>query len=127
MGSAACSACSWLWYECSRSEQQSLCLGGLVTRELDTVQNLSLVSRTWELMQVKLPQIASWFPCFKTDTEVYLVIKQTLYSFTPLQVKAVKSLPKCVKCDTSYYTTGTLFYLGFSEIQSLEVGELTSL
>jgi hypothetical protein len=44
------------------------------------------------------------------DTEVYLVIKQTLYSFTPLQVKAVKALDKDIRCRSSYYSRGTLYY-----------------
>jgi hypothetical protein len=45
-----------------------------------TVQKLSLDSLTWELMQLKLPLADHFFPCFKTETQVYLVIKQTLYS-----------------------------------------------
>jgi hypothetical protein len=56
--------------------------GSQVFRYLDTVQKLSLDSLTWQLMQLKLPQTAYDFPCFKKDTEVYLVIKRTLYSFT---------------------------------------------
>jgi hypothetical protein len=50
-------------------------LGGHDGDDLDTVQKLSLGSLTWELMQLKLPQAAMMFPCFKTDTEVYLVIR----------------------------------------------------
>jgi hypothetical protein len=49
---------------------------------LDTVQKLSLDSLTWQLMQLKLHQADYSFPCFKKDTEVYLVISRTLYSFT---------------------------------------------
>jgi hypothetical protein len=76
----------------------------------DTVQKLSLDSLTWQLMQLKLPQGTSDFPCFKKDTGVYLVIKKTLYSFTPLQVKEVKTLDEDIRCSSSYYSRGTLYY-----------------
>jgi hypothetical protein len=45
-------------------------------RSLDTVQKLSVDSLTWELMQLKLPQAECIVPCFKTDTQVYLVIEK---------------------------------------------------
>jgi hypothetical protein len=77
---------------------------------LDTVQQLSLDSLTWQLMQLKLPQAAFDFPCFKKDTEVYLVINKTLYSFTPLEVKPIKTLPEAIYCYSSYYSRGTLYY-----------------
>jgi hypothetical protein len=79
-------------------------------RRLDTVQKLSLDSLTWQLMQLKLPQADNYFPCFKMDTEVCLVIKKTLYSFTPLEVKPIKTLPQYIKCTSSYYSRGTLYY-----------------
>jgi hypothetical protein len=77
---------------------------------LDTVQQLSLDSLTWQLMQLKLPQAAFLSPCFKKDTEVYLVINKTLYSFTPLEVKPIKTLPEDIRCYSSYYSRGTLYY-----------------
>jgi hypothetical protein len=78
---------------------------------LDTVQELSLDSLTWQLMQLKLPLLAFNFPCFKKDTEVYLVIKKTLYLFTLLEVKPIKTLPKdIVTCYSSYYSRDTLYY-----------------
>jgi hypothetical protein len=87
-------------------------LGGTADEEdVDTIQKLSLDSLTWELMQLKLPQADNEFPCFKADSEVYLVINSTLYSFTPLQVKPVKTLPEGTYwCNTSYYSKGTLYY-----------------
>jgi hypothetical protein len=94
---------------------------------LHTVQKLSLDSLTWELMQLKLPQANHRFPCFKTDTRVYLVIDETLYSFTPLQVKAVKAVktvPAGIRCFSSYYSRGTLYYEGGSSISSLALGLL---
>jgi hypothetical protein len=96
---------------------------------LDTVQKLSLDCLTWELTQLKLPQATRQFPCFKTDTQVYLVIEKTLYSFTPLQVMAVKTLVQgACECYSSYYSSGTLYYaLSSGHIRSLAVGELTSL
>jgi hypothetical protein len=101
-------------------------LGGNAGGNFDTVQKLRLDSLTWELMQLKLPQAESFFPCFKSDTQVYLVINQTLYSFTPLQVKAVKTLTGGVFCYSSYYSTGTLYYEDGRGMMSLAVGELTS-
>jgi hypothetical protein len=85
-------------------------LGGDQGDYLDTVQQLTLVSLTWQLMQLKLPQADYNFPCFKKDTEVYLVIKKTLYSFTPLEVKPIKTLPGDITCSSSYYSRGTLYY-----------------
>jgi hypothetical protein len=61
-------------------------------------------------MQLKLPQAVCGIPCFKTDTEVCLMIKKTLYSFTPLEVKPIKTLPERIKeCYSSYYSRGTLY------------------
>jgi hypothetical protein len=77
---------------------------------LDTVRKLSLDSLAWELMQLKLPQATHNFSCFKTSTEVYLVINETLFSFTPLQVKPMKTLPYGISCYSSYYSRGTLYY-----------------
>jgi hypothetical protein len=80
-------------------------------RDLDTVQKLSLDRLTWLHIQLKLPQAAYSFPCFKKDTEVYLVINQTMYSFTPLKVKRIKTLPERISCCfSSYYSRGTLYY-----------------
>jgi hypothetical protein len=85
-------------------------LGGHYGSATNTVQMLSLDSLLWQLMQLKLPQAASYSPCFKKDTEVYLVIAKTLYSFTPLEVKPIKTLPGSILCSSSYYSTGTLYY-----------------
>jgi hypothetical protein len=83
-------------------ENSVYALGGFATGEaLDTVQKLSLDSLTWKLMQIKLPQAAYYFVCFETATEVYLVIKGTLYSFTPLQVKPIKT-QSISYCYSSY-------------------------
>jgi hypothetical protein len=87
-----------------------------------SIQKLSLDSLTWELMQLMLPQAVNHLPCFKTDTEVYLVIKKTLYSFTPLQVKVVKRLPKFIGCCSCYYSSGILYYENGRKIRSLALG-----
>jgi hypothetical protein len=98
-------------------------LGGQGDRDyLDTVQKLSLDSLTWQLMQLKLPQAASYFPNFKTDTEVYLVIQRTLYSFTPLEVKPIRTLPKDIRCCSNYYSRGTLYYIAYGALDSLALG-----
>jgi hypothetical protein len=95
--------------------------------DLDTVQQLSFDSLTWELMELKLPQAACYFPCFKTDSQVYLMIKRMVYSFTPLQVKPIKSVPENIVCETSYYSRGSLLisYMLGEGIGTVE--ELTSL
>jgi hypothetical protein len=106
-------------------ENSLYALGGLALtgrRYLDTVQMLSLDSLTWKLMKLKLPQADYRFPYFKIDTEVYLGIKKTLYSFTPLQVKAVKTLPQSIDCFSSYYSRGTLYYESGYGIRSLAFG-----
>jgi hypothetical protein len=85
-------------------------LGGWIGNgRRDTVQKLSLDSLTWQVMPLKLPKPAAGFPCFKKDTEVYLVINKTLYRFTPL-VKPIKTLPNIIDCWSSYYSRGTLYY-----------------
>jgi hypothetical protein len=99
-------------------------LGGHNEGNLDTVQKLSLDILTWELMQLKLPRAANDFPCFKTDTQVYLVIEKTLYSFTPLQVKPIKSLPEDIRGVTSYYSRGILFSDAGGFFMTLALGEL---
>jgi hypothetical protein len=68
-------------------------LGGFDGSPLDLVQKLSLESLTWELMQLRLPFPGSGIPCFKVrNTEVYLVVNNTLCSFTALQVRLLKTL-----------------------------------
>jgi hypothetical protein len=103
-------------------ENSLYALGGYCGSYSDTVQKLSLDSLAWELMPLKLPQAACNLVCFKSDTEVYLVIKETLYSFTPLQVKAVKILSRTIECTTSYYSRGTLYYQKHRGIGSLALG-----
>jgi hypothetical protein len=75
-------------------------------------------------MLLKLPRAARRLTSFKTDTQVYLMIEKTLYSFTPLQVKAVKTLDQSITCSSSYYSRGTLYYEWGARISSLAVGEL---
>jgi hypothetical protein len=102
-------------------------LGGRTTKgmALDTVQKLSFDCLTWELMQLKLPQAALLFPCFKTDTQVYLVIENILFSFTPIKVKPIKFLPYRLNWYfSSYYSRGTLYSASNWEIKSVVIGEL---
>jgi hypothetical protein len=104
--------------------------GGLHSERSDTVQKLSLDSLTWELMQTELPQPARCFPCFKSDAQVYMVMNATLYSFTPLQVKPIKTFPGRIECTSyypalgCYYSRGTLFFENDEGITTLAVGEL---
>jgi hypothetical protein len=103
-------------------------LGGIAYgRHLDTVQKMRLDSFTWELLQLKLPQAAFNFPCFKTDTQVYLVIDATLYSFSPPRVKPIKTVPESSESNTSYYYRGTLYFEAGGGIETLAIGGLNSL
>jgi hypothetical protein len=89
---------------------------------LDTVQKLSLDSLTWELMELKLPHAAKGLTLFKKDTKVYLVIKKTLHSFTPLQVKPIKILPQSIYFPYSCHSRCTLYYHNDRRIKSLALG-----
>jgi hypothetical protein len=76
------------------------------------VQRLSLESLAWELMQFRLPFAGCGIPCFKLrDTEVYLVVKRTLCSFTAFEVRPLKTLAKDIMSlfGASYYRRGTLY------------------
>jgi hypothetical protein len=73
-------------------------LGGYDGSDLDLVQKLSLESLTWELMQFRLPLAGYGIPCFKLrNTEVYLVVNQTLCSFTALEVSPLKTLTEDIE------------------------------
>jgi hypothetical protein len=104
-------------------ENSVYALGGRADRRLDTVQKLSLDNLTWELMQLKLPKRKFYFCCFKTDTQVILAINKTLYLLTPLEVKAVMTLPQSIgNCTSSYYSGGTLYYEQGDRIRHLALG-----
>jgi hypothetical protein len=79
---------------------------------LDLVQKLSLESLTWELMQFRLPFAGCGIPCFKLrDTEVYLLVNQTLCSFTAFEVRPLKTLNEDISSwfGASYCSRGTLY------------------
>jgi hypothetical protein len=111
-------------------ESSLYALGGYAGRDLDLVQRLSLESLTWELMQLRLPYAGSGIPCFKVkDTEVYLVVKKTLCSFTALQVHPLKTLTEDIQSwyGVSYYRSGTLYCsFNLGPVRSLEIGSLSS-
>jgi hypothetical protein len=74
-------------------ERNLYALGGYVGKALNLVQKLSLESFTWEIMQFRLPFAGFSIPCFKVrDTEVYLLVKRTLCSFTALEVRPLLTL-----------------------------------
>jgi hypothetical protein len=110
-------------------ESSLYALGGVSEGSpLDLVQKLSLESLTWELMQLRLPHAGSRFPCFKLrDTEVYLVVNNTLYSFTALQVRPLKTLTEDIESwyGGSYYRRGTLYCsTSAGAVRSQEIGSL---
>jgi hypothetical protein len=111
-------------------ESSLYALGGIDGSHLDLVQKLNLVSFTWELMQFRLPFAGLCIPCFKLrDTEVYLVVNQTLCSFTAFEVRSLKTLTKGIQsaCGPSYYYRGTLYCsYDWGEVHSLEIGSLSN-
>jgi hypothetical protein len=97
---------------------------------LDFVQKLSLKSLTWELMQLRLPHADSRIPYFKLrDTEVYLVVNNTLCSFTDFEVRPLKTLRGINSLfGASYYRRGTLYCsCAWGEVLSFEIGSLSNL
>jgi hypothetical protein len=109
-------------------ENSIYALGGKDNQDVGTVvQQLSLDSLTWEVMQLKLPREAYLFPCFKSNTQVFMVIDKTLYSFTPLEIKPIKTAPEAIRLTQSYFSRGTLYCLARNDgVIRLELGELTS-
>jgi hypothetical protein len=112
-------------------ESSLYALGGMLDgSRLDLVQKLSLKSLTWKLMQLRLPYADCLIPCFKLrDTEVYLVVKKTLCSFTCLEVRPLKTLAKDIGSwrGASYYRRGTLYCSSDKGgVRSLEIGSLSN-
>jgi hypothetical protein len=109
-------------------ENSLYALGGFDGSALDLVQKLRLKSLTWELMQFRLPFADECVPCFKvSDTEVYLVVNQTLCSFSALEVRPLKTLTEDISSwfGVSYYSGGTLYCSNFlGGVLSVEIGGL---
>jgi hypothetical protein len=77
---------------------------------LDLIQKLRLQELTWEIMEFRLPNAAFGIPCFKlSNTEVYLVINKTLYSFSPLLPFKVLLDDTKSSRGPSYYSRGILY------------------
>jgi hypothetical protein len=97
---------------------------------LDLVQKLTLESLTWELMELRLPFAYSDLPCFKVrGTEVYLVVKTTLCSFTGLEIRPLKTLTEDIHCKfgASYYYKGTLYCSNYEgAVRRQEIGSLSN-
>jgi hypothetical protein len=111
-------------------ERSLYALGGNAGGDLDLVQRFSLESLTWELMQLRLPHASRGISCFKVrDTEVYLVVNNTLCSFTARQVLSLKFLAKGIRSwyGASYYRRGTLYCSSETgAVRSLEMGSLSN-
>jgi hypothetical protein len=105
-------------------------LGGYDESALDLVQKLSLESLTWEVMQFRLPFAGCGIPYFKLrDTEVYLVVKNTLCSFTASETRSLKTLTEDIESwfGMSYYHRGSLYCSSCNGgVLSLEIGSLSS-
>jgi hypothetical protein len=111
-------------------ERSLYALGGYDGSYLDLVQKLSLESLTWELMQLRLPHADREITCFKLrDTEVYLVVKKTLCSFTGLEVRPLKTLTEYIWSwrGVSYYRSGTLYCSSqLGAARRYEIGSLSN-
>jgi hypothetical protein len=112
-------------------ERNLYALGGYDGSYLDLIQKLSLESLTWKRMQFRLPFAYDGIPCFKLrDTEVYLVAKGTLCSFSAFEVRPIKTLTEGdfnSWCGTSYYHRGTLYCSNcYGGVRSLELGSLSN-
>jgi hypothetical protein len=111
-------------------ERSLYALGGSDGSSLDLVQKLSLESLTWKLMKFRLPFADLFIPCFKLrDTEVYLVVNQTLCYFTGFQVHPLKTLTESIGSwyGASYYRRGTLYCSNsVGAVRSLEIGSLSN-
>jgi hypothetical protein len=106
-------------------ESSLYALGGYGGSTIDFVQKLSLESLAWELMQFRLPFAGRSIPCFKLrDNEVYLVVNQTLCSFTAFDVRPLKTLTEniCSTFGASYYHRGTLYCSEVGGVRSYEIG-----
>jgi hypothetical protein len=110
-------------------ENSLYALGGYGGSVLDLVQKLSLKRLTWELMQFRLPSAGYGISCFKLrDTEVYLMVKKTLCSFSALEVRPLKTLTEDIQSryGASYYCRGTLYCSYFYGVSSYEIGSLSN-
>jgi hypothetical protein len=131
MGSSASSPKSFPWYEWSSGREQSLCTRGVANRlSLDLVQKLSLESLTWELLPFRLPMPWRSIPCFKVrETEVCLVVMNTLCSFNANEVCSLKTLTDYIDSwrGASYYCRGTLYCSSYEgRAHSYEIGSLSN-
>jgi hypothetical protein len=104
-------------------------MGGWNNRDLDLIQKLSLDRLTWEVLPLRLPLPASLFACFKlSDTQVYLVIGKTIYSFTEYEIRPLKTLTRSIRSESgpSYYSNGTLYCSNCKGgVYSLKIGSLS--
>jgi hypothetical protein len=104
-------------------------LGGLVRgTPSDLIQKLSLDYLSWDIMHLRLPHSEAAIPCFKVrDTEVYLVVKKTLCSFTAFEVRPIKTLTKSIqsRSGASYYHRGTLYCPSGRAVGRLKIGSLS--
>jgi hypothetical protein len=88
-------------------ENSLYALGGYADASIDLVQRLSLDRLTWELVQLRLPQVGSSIVSFK-DTGVYLLINKTTPSLPSMSLRSGLSL-KASRVTVSFYCRGTLY------------------
>jgi hypothetical protein len=77
------------------------------------IQRLRLDTLTWQIMELNLPVSGLFIPCFKVcDTQVFLVMDKSLYSFTPFEIIRLRALTMdedIRSYGASYYIKRTLY------------------
>jgi hypothetical protein len=99
-------------------------------RNLKWIQRLNLDLLTWQFMELRLPISGRGIPCFQVcDTQVFLVMDKSLYSFTPFEFKRLKDLTMdedIRSYGACYYSKGTLYCSNDQgAAKRLEIGELS--
>mmetsp|Transcript_26790 Transcript_26790/g.48284 ORF Transcript_26790/g.48284 Transcript_26790/m.48284 type:complete len:335 (+) Transcript_26790:302-1306(+) len=97
---------------------------------LHQIQCCNLVTLTWTVMEINLPNL-QWQPeCFKVDeNKFYFIMIKYLYVFSPVSttIEKVKELPKPVSpafCSSLYYEGWLFIANNLGRTRRLEVGSL---
>jgi hypothetical protein len=92
----------------------------LGTADVNLIQQLRLEGLTWEARQLTLPYADYGMPCFKVQSQVYFVLKKSLYSLFP--VRQVKTLAEemCSR-GPCYFSRGTLYCCSEGGVATLPV------
>lgn len=74
-------------------------LGGYAGTFLDDVQVLDIPSNTWSVLDIRLPTLGWYMPCFTAcRDEVFFIVKKQLWTLTHEKVAMVKKLDDDIQC-----------------------------